>query len=914
MTINVIERIESRPRWYLWAVISLVCVGMAVLIVSGMSLLLQGEITKDYLLTGLVTAGVVAPVGLSAMGRFFAAYAALKQQTVELERQRAENNLQICLDAAHMVFWELDLVSQQLSFDDSRLHWLGLTSAPGLHTLEGWRACIHPDDLAQVRSVFAVCQTNPAGDLGAEYRIRSGQGAWQWVHTVGRVARLNNQGQASVLAGGSVSVTARKEAELALARTKILQRLVSDNVPDMIWAKDLDKKYLFANKAMCEQLLFATSLDEPLGKDDLFFANRERQTHPDAENWYAFAESCQESDAQTLQNNRPSQFEERGYVRGELVCLDVHKAPLFNDQNELIGVVGSARNVTGQKLAEEKLHLAAMVLDNSSEAMLVTDAANHIIDVNPAFTTLTGYALEEVVGKDPSFLHSGHQGDDFYRAMWADIQTRGHWQGELWNQRKNGDVFAEWMTINTIYHTDGSVNRRVGLFSDITEKKHAEELIWREANFDPLTNLPNRRMFYDRLGQDLIKAQRSGLRLAVFFLDLDHFKEVNDSLGHDIGDLLLRQASQRIAGCVRASDSVARLGGDEFTVILSELEDPSRVEIIASQIIAQLAQPFVFDGHTAQVTASVGITVYPDDATDLEVLMQNADQAMYAAKRAGRNRFSYYTHAMQVLAQERMSLLSDLKAALVNGQLQLYFQPIVDLKTGLPHKVEALLRWFHPQRGMVGPAEFIPLAEESGMIHAVGDWVFAEALRQSKRWATVMGKEFKIALNVSPLQLLRSNVHHINWREHLDNSGISGQNFVIEISEGLLHDKSEAVTTQLKEFRESGTAVSVDDFGNGCSSFFELKKRHIEYFKIEKSFVQRLSPGGEDLALAEAVVVMAHNLGLKVIAEGVETQIQHELLVSLGCDFGQGFLYSKPIAAAEVAPFFARSIQTSLPF
>lgn len=780
---RLVALIERQPTWRLWAVVSLTTVAVVELLVCVMGWLLKGEVTYDYLLTGLVASGFAAPLSLAVMTRFLSAYTELRQRTTEL----------------------------------------------------------------------------------------------------------------------------------ALANSQSLLRLVSDNVTDMIWAKDLEGRYLFVNKVICEQLLFAQSLDEPLGKNDLFFANRERESHPDQAQWHTFGEQCKNTDAQTLRNNRATQFEEFGYVRGQFVFFDVHKAPLRNHLNEVIGVVGSARNVTSQKTAEEKLRLAALVLDNSSEAMLVTDANNHIVDTNPAFTILTGYTLEEVIGKDPSFLKSGRHGNDFYRIMWAELQTRGHWQGELWNQRKNGEVFAEWLTINTIYGIDGSVSRRVALFSDITEKKHAEELVWRQANFDTLTHLPNRRMFNDRLRQELIKSQRSGLKLAVFFLDLDHFKEVNDTLGHDVGDILLTQAAQRIVSCVRASDAVARLGGDEFTVILSELDDPNRVEIIATHILQLLAQPFVLASHTVNVTASVGITVYPDDATDLDVLMQNADQAMYSAKRAGRDRFSYYTRTMQLQAQDRMGLLSDLKAALCNGQLQLYFQPIIDLKTGNPHKVEALLRWFHPTRGMVGPAEFIPLAEESGLIHAVGDWVFAEALRQAQNWATVMGKEFKISLNVSPLQLLRANVHHIHWREQLASSGLSGQNFVIEISEGLLHDTSDAVTAQLKEFRDSGTQVAVDDFGTGYSSFLELKKRHIEYFKIEKTFVQKLCPGGDDQALAEAVVVMAHHLGLKVIAEGVETQVQHDLLVSLGCDFAQGYLYSMPVAAGDVQPFFVRNTQLNLP-
>jgi len=696
-------------------------------------------------------------------------------------------------------------------------------------------------------------------------------------------------------------------------RLATLLRLVSDNVTDLIWAKDLDKRFLFANKAMCEQMLGAADTDEPIGRDDLFFAHRARAEHPDNPRWHTFGEQCQVSDEQTLHNGKATQFDEAGYAQGKLLFLDVHKAPLIDDHGQVIGVVGSARDVTAQRAVQDKLRLAALVIEHSSEAMLVTDASNRIVDINPAFCSMTGYSRDEVIGRDPSLLRSGRQSSEFYQAMWQALKAKGQWQGELWNRRKNGEDFAEWLTINTIYHSDGSVHRRVALFSDITEKKLAEELIWRQANFDMLTGLPNRRLFHDRLQQELLKAQRSGRKLALCFIDLDNFKEVNDLLGHDAGDQLLQEAARRITAQVRASDTVARLGGDEFTVTLPDLEDLARVGIIADGILRALAQVFDVAQHAVNVSASMGIAVYPGDATELEGLIQSADQAMYAAKRGGRNGFCFCTRGMQQEAHEHLALMADLRLAMTNDQLKLFFQPIVSLQTGQLQKVEALLRWFHPQRGLIGPNVFIPLAEEYGLMHSLGDWVFEQAVKQAQRWSAHFGKDFKISLNVSPMQLLQANVHRIRWQEQLDASGISGQRFMIEISEGLLHQTTTAVAAQLDEFQHAGTQVAIDHLGAGFSSFAEMRKRQIEYFKIEKATIDRLLMSPQELALAQAVVVMAHQLGLKVIAEGVESLAQHQALRDMGCDLAQGFLYSKPVEASEVEAFFLRELPLNLP-
>ena len=733
-------------------------------------------------------------------------------------------------------------------------------------------------------------------------------GALKWFETH-KAPVIDADGKLLGTVGFARDITDRKFAEQALRNSEenatnlaTLLRLISDNVPDMIWAKDMNKRFLFANKAICDQLLSANDTNEPIGKDDMYFALRERQKHLDNSQWHTFGELCQDSDAITLKNGMPSQFDEFGNVKGKFLFLDVHKAPFVNDKGEIIGVVGSARDVTDKKIAEEKLQLASLVLENSSEALLVTDRNNFIVDVNPAFTRLTGYAVDEVIGKNPKFLQSGRHGKDFYREMWNILELEGQWQGEIWNRRKNGEIYAEWLTINSINHEDGTLHRRVALFSDITEKKKTEELIWNQANFDYLTKLPNRRMFRDRLSQDIKKSHRAGEKLALLVLDLDHFKEVNDTLGHDLGDVLLVEAARRITACVRESDTVARLGGDEFTIILADLEETSSVERVAEEIIHSLNQPFHLNGDHAYVSASIGIALYPDDANELEDLLKDADQAMYVSKRAGRNRFSYFTNAMQEIAKHRLQIISDLRIALAEAQFQLYYQPIVELATGKIHKAEALLRWFHPTRGMISPAEFIPLAEESGLIHELGECVFSESAKQVHHWRSLYGEHFQISVNVSPVQMQSKN-NPAEWLHRLESMELSGQNFVFEITEGLLLDTTPNITAQLLAFRDAGVQVAIDDFGTGYSALSYLKKLDIDYLKIDQSFVRNLAPESSDLALCEAIVVMAHKLGLKVIAEGVETAEQNSLLSAIRCDYVQGYFNSKPLPAAQFETF-----------
>ncbi len=689
-------------------------------------------------------------------------------------------------------------------------------------------------------------------------------------------------------------VSNQHSVEQALQQKEYYQRALLDNIPHAIWLKDTDSRLLAVNQEFAN--VFSAENPEALvGKNDFDIASAE------------LAKRYIADDCRVLASRDKLIVEEEIVDRGVLKWFETYKAPVMDEQGQLLGTVGFARDISELRKTEENLRLAALVYQNSSEAMIVVDSDNTILSVNPAFSTMTGYTMEDVVGKNPHMLSSGEHDATFYRELWATLDATGVWRGEIKNRCKDGRLLVEEMAINTIYNAEGEAQRRVALFSDITQRKQSEEQIWRQANFDPLTDLPNRRMFRDRLEQEIKKAHRMGQLFALLFIDLDRFKEINDTLGHDIGDNLLKETARRLQTCVRESDTVARLGGDEFTIILSELDSIDRSEPIAKNLLQKLSTPFSLNNELAYVSASIGITFYPNDSTDLSQLLKNADQAMYAAKNQGRNSYRFFTKALQDALEARAALLADLRNALANNQFALCYQPIVDLLSGEIHKAEALLRWHHPQRGLINPAEFIPLAEETGLIREIGDWVFETAAQQVKNWRTDIHPDFQISVNKSPVQFQSPEHAPADWFTHLNKLGLSGQSIVVEITEGLLLDANIAVHNHLMAFRDAGMQVAIDDFGTGYSALSYLKKFDIDFLKIDQSFVRNLSVDSNDFVLCEAIIVMAHKLGLKVIAEGVETAQQRDLLTAIGCDYGQGYLFAKPLPAELFVQQFGKS-------
>ena len=474
---------------------------------------------------------------------------------------------------------------------------------------------------------------------------------------------------------------------------------------------------------------------------------------------------------------------------------------------------------------------------------------------------------------------------------------------EIHAMNRDGHEFPVELSISVIDSPD--LQEFNAYIRDISKRKEAETIIWNQANFDSLTNLPNRNLFLQRLDHEVLNCDRSKLSLALLYIDLDHFKEVNDSMGHDMGDLLLVEVSRRLKKAVREVDTVSRLSGDEFTIILGQIDDELSVQRVCQQLLDTLSEPLKLDDEIVYLTASIGVSFYPDDADNTDVLQRNADQAMYAAKAGGRNRYQFHTAELQERAQRKRQMVMDLREAVIKSEFEVYYQPIVNLLDDSMIKAEALLRWHHPQAGMISPAVFIPIAEETGLINDIGNWVFYQAAQQVTLWRKQFDNDFQISINTSSLQWIEDSSGMNQWFTHLIDQSIDGTALSVEITEDLLMDANDRITNRLLELRDANIQVSIDDFGTGYSSLSYLKHFEIDYLKIDQSFVRNLDRQENDLALCEAMIVMAHKLGIQVVAEGVETKSQDRILRDIGCDFGQGYLYSRPISALDFTALIA---------
>ncbi len=571
---------------------------------------------------------------------------------------------------------------------------------------------------------------------------------------------------------------------------------------------------------------------------------------------------------------------------------EVTVSPVIDADGACRLLMGVVHDITEHVHNRHQLELASLMFENSHDAIAVLDPEGRIEAVNPAFTVVRGFSLDEIAGKAPRVYDAGLEEPGFNEAMWAQLRACGQWQGELWSRHKDGHVLAEYRTITAARGPDGQVRNYIEIGTDITESKRAEELAWRQGNYDVLTGLPNRQMFMERVAQAIHDADHEAGSFTLLVIDLDRFKDVNETLGHSAGDEILKDAAQRLLECTRDGDTVARLGGDEFMVLLASARTVDRT---AQTIIQAMARPFAVADETLYLSASIGITHYPRDAGDMESLIKHADQAMYVAKQQGRNRYAYFSHVMQERAQARRQLIKDLRNALGERQLEVHYQPIVDLATGALRKAESLVRWPHPQRGMIGPAEFIPLCEETGMIVDLGEQIFETVVRDVADWKREHGAILQVGVNVSPVQLLSGRESCERCFQLARNAALPEHTLTVEVTEGMLLDNNPIVIQQLRQIAEHGIELALDDFGTGYSSLSYLKKFEFQYLKIDRSFVMHLEAGTTDFALCETIVTMAHKLGMQVIAEGIETPEQLELLQQAGCDFGQGYLFSKAV-------------------
>lgn len=568
-----------------------------------------------------------------------------------------------------------------------------------------------------------------------------------------------------------------------------------------------------------------------------------------------------------------------------------------------------ALRLKAQRQAEAQLRLYARVFTSATEGMTITDAQSRILAVNPAFCEITGYAVEEVLGRTPAILNSGRQGPEFYRQMWAELLEYGQWHGEIWNRRKDGGIYPEWLSLAAVREDGEAVSHYIGVFTDISERKQNEARIQHLAHHDALTGLPNRLLLEDRIAQAIVKARRSKLPAAVVFVDLDRFKNINDTLGHEIGDHLLIQAAQRGLAVLRETDTLSRLGGDEFVVVLPELEQVQDAMHVTRKLLAAMGQPYLLAGHTLTVTGSAGIVLCPDDGVTVSELLRKADAAMYRAKGEGRNTARFYAPDINSASLGELLLENDLRGALERGELSMHYQPKVDAATSRLIGAEALMRWLHPQHGPISPARFIPLAEESGLIGGLGQWAIDDVCRQQRVWLDAGLPVVPVAVNISAHQFAQQDVPKL-VAEALARHRLAPDLLTLELTESLLMRNAGRAVEVLHELRAMQIDVAIDDFGTGYSSLSYLNQFPLQALKIDRAFVCEIGEEGASGKLASAMIAMAHQLDLSVIAEGVETEAQRDYLRAHGCDQFQGFLFGRPQAAEAMGTVLAASRQT----
>ncbi len=679
--------------------------------------------------------------------------------------------------------------------------------------------------------------------------------------------------------------TERLAAEREVRKNREMLLAIMNNSTSLITLKDLSGRYEFVNRQF--ETFFDIDADKVIGKTDVKVMPRK------------MADDFRAKELDVARQRIALEFEDHVVFPSQSDrFLHSIRFPLQTEDGLVYSICTQSIDVTEHKHAEDQLRLAARVFDRAGEGIIVTDAKQTILTVNEAFTQVTGYSAEEVIGKTPGLLASGKHNEDFYLDMWAHLKDQGWWQGEVWNRRKNDEIYPEWLTINSVKDTAGKVVNYVGIFSDITIVKESQRRVEFLATHDELTSLPNRALFLDRVRQAIARTARNEATFAVLFIDLDNFKVVNDSLGHAAGDDLLMEIARRMRECVRGSDTVARFGGDEFAMLLEDatVED---AELTARRIAEAMQRSHLIGRQSVYPGASIGICLYPNDGQDAETLLKNADSAMYQAKDGGKGTHHFFTDALKQAADERLKLETGLRDAVEKNQLFLLYQPQIDISNGRLVGVEALVRWQHPEDGLIPPLKFIPLAEKTGLIDLIGEWVAATACRQLALWTAQGHAVPRVSINVSADQLRRTNMPAL-MRRLLSHFRLDATRVMLELTESALVENAERVQQMLRELKSLGILLSIDDFGTGYSSLAYLRRFALDELKIDKSFVADIGQNLDDRAIAQTIVAMAQTLGFTVVAEGIETEEQLGVLHDIGCHIGQGYLFATPLTAQEL--------------
>ena len=826
---------------------------------------------------------------------------------VEQDRGRLHALLKATQAIAEVGGWEIDFTANRVFWTDEVFRMLD--TSPNLYTpaISTLVQFFTPEATQKAKDVIRRAISGPSEtESELETELVTATGRKISVLFRGRIAVKN--GRAVKHTAMVQDITARKQAEAALRASEENFRLITSQMPGVVFRLTLlhdgTRKYTFVSDGVRE--LYGVEPEAVIADSGTLAALR----HPDDDTHI-------ETDLQeAVRSGGPMLIQFRIRLADRTVKWVQISSNLLS-QDSLGSVrIGVMTDITARKWAELQLQETEarwkLALESTGDGVWDWHIQDGVEYYSTRYKEMYGYSENQKWQRSDDYAELVHPDDK--AQLIRDQQA--HFAGETAtyvNEHRVRCRDGSWKWVlsrGTVINRDfqGQPLRMIGTHTDISERKKAEALIWHHANFDQLTNLPNRRMLRERLEHEMQVCTQSDQRLAVLFIDLDHFKEVNDALGHDKGDMLLVEAGRRIRERLRDGDTVARMGGDEFTVLLTNVSDNDRTQRIVEGILGAMTTAFQLEDDQVFVSASIGITNFPNDASEVESLLKNADQALYVAKGAGRNRFSFFTPALKEAALVRARLAHDLRSGLAGEQFIMVYQPIIDLATGEIHKAEALIRWQHPTRGLISPAAFIPIAETSGLIIDIGDWAFRVVASQTRAWRTLLDPRFQVSVNKSPAQFHHDGGSNQEWLDHLQALGLPGESIVVEITEGLLLEASASVNRQLLEMRDAGVQVSLDDFGTGYSSMSYLQKFDIDYIKIDQSFVRNLKPASTELALCKAMIVMAHELGIKVIAEGIETQEQCDLLAAAGCDSGQGYLFARPMLAADFEAFMAQSV------
>ena len=758
-----------------------------------------------------------------------------------------------------------------------------------LATTDDWADIIHPEDRRmQRRAAREALAAGSAYEI--EYRIIDAGGIERWVLESGQPQ--GEWGSEQFRVDGIIyDISERKHDEMRIEALLTEQGAILDNVMfGVLFVRE--RRIVSANRRA--EALFGYGEAEMVGRStELLFPGRAEYERL----WLDTAPKV----AGSPDKGEEIQFRRRD---GSTFWLLVSGCALDGARpNE--GSIWVFADITERKLAEEKLRLSATVLEHIADGVAVLDVHGRILAINPAFTQITGYTEMEALGQQSSLTRPGRDDEPFYRQMWRDLLDAGFWRGERWEKRKNGEGYLEWLTVSSVRDDQDQVTHYVCVFSDITEVKQSQDKLDHLAHHDPLTALPNRLLFHDRLQHALQRAGRDQEQLAILFIDLDRFKNVNDTLGHHVGDLLLKQVAGQLAGCLREGDTLARLGGDEFIVLLEDVGGSAGAAHVAEKLMARFEQPLTVSGYELFVTGSVGISLFPQDATDLNMLVRNADVAMYQAKARGRNGYQFYAPSMSGEGAMRLRLESLLRRAIERREIFLEYQPQVEIGSGCLVGVEALVRWHSPELGVVAPVRFIPVAEDTGFIHQLGQWVLAEACAQMRRWDRAGLSVPKMAVNLSVRQFERGSVAPM-VAAVLQDSGLEAARLQLEVTESVIMNTGDALQ-HINDLRAVGVGLAIDDFGTGYSSLAYLSQLPVQTLKIDRSFIQDILVDANDEAIAVAIIQLGKNLNLAVVAEGVESEEQAAFLLRHGCGLAQGYLYSRPVAPGDILSRWART-------